>query len=131
MFMKHTRTSESISCKKLIVKREYNKDNLYVLDVYKKKKITPKIKFVTLNENFKKDEFSTFPQKFSTGCGKPIKVLCFALGGYVKIDKKQNFWLKLWKSMWILLETGKKIHCGKLFSRTFDSLQHPKKVWLE
>ena len=40
----------------------------------------------------------------------------------MKITKKQKKCSKLWKSMWKLLETGKKIHCGKLFSSVCDTL---------
>ena len=81
-----------------------------------------KMNFVTLNEIFKKIEFSTFPQEFSTGCGDVFTRFEFALQGYIKITKKQKKLLKLWKSMWKLLETGKKIHCGKLFSSISDTL---------
>ena len=79
-------------------------------------------RFVTLNENFRKITFSTFPQEFSTGCGDGLTEGQTALVSCIKIDKKKNFRHKLWKSMWKLLETGKKIHCGKLFSRIFDAL---------
>ena len=60
-----------------------------------------------------------FQQEFSTGCGEMCSGQDFTLQGYIKITKKQKKRPKLWKSMWILLETGKKIHCGKLFSSIF------------
>jgi hypothetical protein len=79
-----------------------------------------KNQFRQSDEIFKKQEFSTFPQEFSTGCGKKMRLHHFTLQSYTKTAKKQNFGLKLWKSMWMLLITGKKIHCGKLFSMLFD-----------
>jgi len=89
---------------------------------YNKTKNSKKINFVTLNEFLKKQEFSTFPQEFSTGCGEVLEGLSIALQGYIKINKKQKKSQKMWKSMWKLLETGKKIHCGKLFSNISDIL---------
>ena len=61
-----------------------------------------------MNEFLKKQEFSTFPQEFSTGCGEVLEGLSIALQGYIKINKKQKKSQKMWKSMWKLLETGKK-----------------------
>jgi len=51
-----------------------------------------------------------------------LEGLSIALQGYIKINKKQKKSQKMWKSMWKLLETGKKIHCGKLFSSISDTL---------